>query len=36
MQENWTHLEEIMNQFNDAVSKFTWQEVAEGWGDSMD
>ena len=29
MQENWSHLETIMNQFNDAISKYTWQEVAE-------
>ena len=29
MQENWTHLENIMKQFNDQISKFTWQEVAE-------
>ena len=29
MQDNWSHLETIMNQFNDAVSKYTWQEVAE-------
>ncbi len=41
MQENWTHLEEIMNQFNDAISKFTWQEVAEKvreipWIDRLD
>ena len=29
MQDNWSHLETIMNQFNDAISKYTWQEVAE-------
>ena len=29
MQENWTHLEEIMKQFNEQISKSTWQEVAE-------
>ena len=28
MQDNWSHLETIMNQFNEAISKFTWQEVA--------
>ena len=29
MQDNWSHLETIINQFNDAISKYTWQEVAE-------
>ena len=29
MQENWTHLEDIMKQFNEQISKLTWQEVAE-------
>ena len=29
MQDNWSHLEAIINQFNDAISKYTWQEVAE-------
>ena len=29
MQENWSHLETIMSQFNEAISKFTWQEVSE-------
>ena len=28
MQDNWSHLETIINQFNDAISKYTWQEVA--------
>ena len=29
MQENWTHLEHIMKEFNEQISKLTWQEVAE-------
>ena len=29
MQDNWSHLEAIIIQFNDAISKYTWQEVAE-------
>ena len=28
MQENWTHLENIMIQFNGEISKSTWQEVS--------
>ena len=41
MQENWSHLETIMNQFNEAISKFTWQEVSEKvreiqWIDRLD
>ncbi len=29
MQENWPHLENIMKQFNEQISKHTWQEVTE-------
>jgi len=41
MQDNWPHLETIMKQFNDAISKFTWQEVSEKvreiqWIDRLD
>ena len=41
MQENWPHLETIMSQFNEAISKFTWQEVSEKvreiqWIDRLD
>ena len=41
MQENWSHLETIMSQFNEAISKFTWQEVSEKvreiqWIDRLD
>jgi predicted ribosome quality control (RQC) complex YloA/Tae2 family protein len=41
MQENWPHLETIMTQFNEAISKFTWQEVSEKvreiqWIDRLD
>ena len=41
MQDNWPHLETIMSQFNDAISKFTWQEVSEKvreiqWIDRLD
>jgi len=41
MQENWSHLETIMSQFNEAISQFTWQEVSEKireiqWIDRLD
>ena len=41
MQDNWPHLETIMRQFNDAISKHTWQEISEKvreiqWIDRLD
>ena len=41
MQDNWSHLETIMRQFNDAISKHTWQEISEKvreiqWIDRLD
>ena len=41
MQDNWSHLEAIMRQFNDAISKHTWQEISEKvreiqWIDRLD
>ena len=41
MQDNWSHLETIMSQFNDAISKHTWQEISEKvreiqWIDRLD
>ena len=41
MQENWSHLETIMSQFTDAISKYTWQELSEKvretpWIDRLD
>ena len=41
MQDNWSHLETIMRQFNEAISKHTWQEISEKvreiqWIDRLD